>query len=465
VWFSMVSVCTPLTVFWIVRSLYASVLSKMKHFKTEPAVVQPTMRYAWTVVFMLWLICFFNYADRQAIFSVFPLLQKELSLSSVQLGLLGSAFAWVYGLSGPVAGLIVDRIQRRTAILGGLQFWSIVCALSALAHKFSHLIFFRAAEGLGESLYYPASTSLISDYHAKQSRSRALGVLVTSVYAGTVGGGFWAAYMAERYGWRISFLVLGVLGSVLGIILLRFLREIPRGTADSLPQVQVSSSKARLKEVLSTPTALLLMAVFVCANFVALVLLSWMPAYLYERFHLSIARAALTATLCAQGGSVAGAFTGGWMADKLSARIPGGRLLTQAIGVLIGAPCVALCGYAGTLRGTMILLILWGFGKGIYDANIFASAYDVISPQSRGTTSGLMNCVGWAVGGGTAPLAVGIMASHYGLGAAISASSIAYVVAAVLLIVGAWVTLPRDLIRLRRTSGADTAASLEMDAT
>ena len=66
--------------------------------------------YRWYVVAMLWCISFFNYADRQAIFSVFPLLEKELGLSMVQLGLLGSAFAWVYGLSGFFAGFVVDRI-------------------------------------------------------------------------------------------------------------------------------------------------------------------------------------------------------------------------------------------------------------------------------------------------------------------------------------------------------------------
>ena len=58
---------------------------------------------------MLWLISFFNYADRQAIFSVFPLLEREMGLTPVQLGLLGSSFAWVYGLGAPFAGMIVDR--------------------------------------------------------------------------------------------------------------------------------------------------------------------------------------------------------------------------------------------------------------------------------------------------------------------------------------------------------------------
>src|ERR1700686_1570777 len=106
-------------------------------------------QYAWLVVVMLWFISFFNYADRQAIFSVFPLLEKEMKLDPVQLGMLGSSFAWVYGLMGPVAGFIVDRIRRKTAILAGLQTWSIICAVTASAVTFPQLLFFRAAEGLG----------------------------------------------------------------------------------------------------------------------------------------------------------------------------------------------------------------------------------------------------------------------------------------------------------------------------
>ena len=73
-------------------------------------------RYRWYVVGMLWCISFFNYADRQAIFSVFPLLEREIGLTPVQLGLLGSSFAWVYGLMGPFAGFVVDRMKRKTSL-------------------------------------------------------------------------------------------------------------------------------------------------------------------------------------------------------------------------------------------------------------------------------------------------------------------------------------------------------------
>ncbi|HEU0140807.1 MAG TPA: MFS transporter, partial [Bryobacteraceae bacterium] len=133
-------------------------------------------RYKWYVVAMLWCISFFNYADRQAIFSVFPLLEKEMGLTPVELGLLGSSFAWVYGLSAPFAGLVVDRIRRKTAILLGLHIWSIICMATALSKNFKHLFFFRAAEGLGETVYYPASMSMVSDYHGKETRSRAMGL-------------------------------------------------------------------------------------------------------------------------------------------------------------------------------------------------------------------------------------------------------------------------------------------------
>ena len=75
---------------------------------------------------MLWFVCFFNYADRQAIFSVFPLLKQEMGLSDVQLGIVGAAFMWVYAGFGAIAGIVGDRFQRKTLIIGGLIFWSLV---------------------------------------------------------------------------------------------------------------------------------------------------------------------------------------------------------------------------------------------------------------------------------------------------------------------------------------------------
>src|SRR5205823_3252713 len=89
--------------------------------QNPPSQLPPgsSKNYKWHVVGMLWMVSFFNYADRQAITSVFPLLEKELGLSLIQLGMLASAFAWVYGLSSPFSGNIADRIRRKVAVLGG----------------------------------------------------------------------------------------------------------------------------------------------------------------------------------------------------------------------------------------------------------------------------------------------------------------------------------------------------------
>lgn len=431
------------------------------------------MRYKWAVVLMLWAICFCNYADRQAIFSVFPLLEREMHLTTVQLGLLGSAFAWVYGLAAPLAGMVVDRVRRKTAILGGLHAWSLICIATVFSRNFRQLFWFRAAEGLGETFYYPASMSLISDYHGRDTRSRAMGLHQTSVYIGTIGGGFFAGLIGQYYGWRLSFIVFGTFGIVLGFILHRFLIEPPRGAAEpgsdgaepgrdaaaqplrsaalyGPPQTALSFP-AFLRLVGRTPTVMCLLGAFMCANFVAVVLLSWMPKFLYDKFHMGLAMSGLTATLFVQLASLAGAPVGGWLADAWRRRSPRGRLAVQCAGVLGGAPFVALCGLTSSVTVLILALTCWGFFKGLYDANIFASVYDVVPPEARGTAAGFMNAIGWLAGGGSAPVVIGIVAQHYNsLGIAIALASAVYIAAAVFLAVGAMFFVARDAANVGR---------------
>lgn len=385
--------------------------------------------YKWYVVAMLWGISFFNYADRQAIFSVFPLLEKQMGLSTVELGLLGSSFAWVYGLAAPFAGAVVDRVRRKSAILGGLQAWSFICMATALSRDFRHLFAFRAAEGLGETFYYPASMSMISDYHGKATRSRAMGLHQTSVYVGTIAGGFFAGAIGQVYGWRWSFVVFGGLGVLLSFVLRRLLVEPERGALEPV------GAREKVRGWLG-PTALTLMGAFLCANFVAVVLLSWMPKFLYDRFHMSLAMAGLTATAFVQLASMAGSPAGGWLADVLRRRSPRGRMMVQAIGVFGGAPFVVLCGLTHSVTWLIVALTAWGFFKGLYDGNIFASLFDVVQPEARGKAAGMMNAVGWLGGGGSAPLVIGLIAQQRGLGIAIAMASGVYIAAGLLLIAG-----------------------------
>ena len=408
---------------------------------------------------MLWLISFFNYADRQAIFSVFPLLEREMHLTPVQLGLLGSAFAWVYGIGAPFAGMVVDRVRRKTAILGGLHTWSFICMATVTSGNFQHLFFWRAAEGLGETFYYPASMSLISDYHGRDTRSRAMGLHQTSVYMGTIGGGFFAGVIGQYYGWRWSFIVFGGLGVLLGMFLNRYLVEPARGAAEAADIAGTTgapiavggglSLRAFLRLVRRTPTLLCLMGAFMCANFVAVVLLSWMPKFLYDKFNMGLAMAGLTATVFVQLASMAGAPVGGWLADAWRRRTPRGRMAVQMIGVLCGAPFVVLCGLTSSVGMLIVALTAWGFFKGLYDANIFASVFDVVQPQARGTAAGFMNAVGWLAGGGSAPVVIGIIAQRESLGLAIALASTVYVAAGLLLLTGMVFFVKRDAARMQ----------------
>ena len=399
--------------------------------------------YAWRVVAMLWLVCFFNYADRQAIFSVFPRLHDEFGFSKLQLGLVGSAFMWVYAAGAPLAGLVGDRLRRKDLILGGCLFWSAVTASTAWCHKLWQFTFVRAAEGLGETFYFPASVSLTSDYHGPATRSRALSFHQSGVYLGTIAGSWFGAFLAERHGWRTSFYFFGIAGTALAVVLYRFLREPRRGQGEPIADAVVAPPLA-LRELLVAvfhhPAAALLMLAFFGANFVAMVFLTWTPTFLVEKFNFGLARAGLYATLFIQLSSAASVPVAGWLADRFVRKLPGGRVWVQAAGLLVGAAFVAWVGRATTVAALVVAMSAFGLCKGFYDSGIFASLYDVVEPRARATAAGIMNTVGWA-GGAMGPLAIGWAAGHWHAGSevanmsrAISLGGIVYVAGAGLLI-------------------------------
>jgi MFS family permease len=395
--------------------------------------------YKWWVVGMLWFVCFFNYADRQAIFSVFPLLKTEMGLSDVQLGIVGASFMWVYALGAPLAGLIGDRFNRKALILGGMIFWSLITIATAMSTKYWHLILFRALEGLGETFYYPASMSLLSDYHGRDTRSRAMGLHQSSVYAGTIAGGAVAGFFAQYYGWRSGFYLFGSLGTVLGFVLLLMLREPRRGAADpDLVEARPATHAgllAGIGTIFRSPMVPVLIVVFIGANFVAMIFLTWMPSFLSRKFGMSLAMAGLSATVYLQIASVLGVITGGVLADRLVRQYRGGRMMAQSFGLFLGFPFIFLTGWTLSVPVLVLAMTCFGFFKGLYDANIWASLYDVVPVERRATAQGFMNCLGW-LGGSAAPIAVAAASARFGMSASISAGSLVYLLTGIVLVFG-----------------------------
>jgi MFS family permease len=394
--------------------------------------------YRWYLVGLLWFCGFFNYADRQAINAVFPLIETEFHLSKSELGMLGSAFMVVYAVMGMVAGFVVDQISRKALIASGLAFWSVICAATGTARSFGQLLVYRAIEGLGESFYFPASMTILSDYHPPATRSRAMSIHQTSVYAGTIGGAIVAGYLGPIYGWRTPFLLLGAIGTIYACWLFFQIIEPVRGKSEAKPEVvneiadRSPSLMANVFEIASTPPALALLLVFAGANFVAAAFLTWTTSLVYDRFGISLLGSSIAATAWSFS-SALGAIGAGWLADRASRRL-GGRARVQGLALICASPFVAVLGTTSTVNLTALALAGVGLCKGAYDANIFASLYDVVRPPLRGTAAGLMNTVGWA-GGSLAPLVVGIAAQKFGLGTAMSALAVVYATVGLLALV------------------------------
>lgn len=403
--------------------------------------------YPWAIVFMLWSLCFLNYADRQVLSAVFPVLEKTYSLSKFQLGMIGSVFMWVYAGASFFAGYLTDRFSRKGLILTGCFFWSIVAMATGWCSSFWQFWTVRGLEGLGESVYSPASNSLISDAHPEKNRSKALSCHQTGVYFGTIAGSWVGAFLAQHYNWSYGFFLFGGLGVVLSLVYFFFLKEPKRTVASEEAGKQIEartpglSPFKALKILFSTKETVLIASAFICANFVAAIYLTWLPTFLYEKFQLPLTKAGLYSVLFIQVTSGIVAPMMGWVADTLSGWSRHGRVIAQMGSLLIGSVAIFMIGNASTISFLIGAMILMGACKAGYDVGIFSAFFDYIDPSVRGSAVGLMNTFGW-VGGALGPMVLGAIVTYGGekgaaisrMSATISCSAVAYVLGALLLL-------------------------------
>ncbi len=310
---------------------------------------------------------FFNYADRQTIYSVFPKLKEQFGFDKVQLGMIGSAFMWVYAFGGPFAGIIGDRFRRKDIVLCGCVFWSRNHRIDRLVRAGSGNSTSRARAGgiWRKSFYFPASISLASDYHTPKTLSRALSLHQTSIYLGTIGGGWAGGWFAEHGDWRDCFFVFGGVGMLLGVALWKFLREPNRGASEAAeegtplckePGTRPLAVRETIRTAFRNPTVFFLMAAFLCANFVATIFLVWTPTFLAEKFSFKLAAAGLSGSLFIHLASAVAAPLAGVLADRLARRFAGGRIFVQSVGLLIGSGFVFLVGRTNSVSTLLIAM-------------------------------------------------------------------------------------------------------------
>jgi len=397
--------------------------------------------YKWFVVAMLWCVCFLNYADRQLLFTVFPLLGAEFRLTDAALSVLSASFMCAYALFGPVAGFISDRVGRRNVVLGALVLWSATVVATSFARHYLLLVAGVAMGGLGEAFYFPAAMSVIADYHAVDTRSRAMAFHQSSVYVGSIVGGAMSGYVGQFYGWRPGFRLFGAVGIALACLLWIVLREPQRGLSDGAAgKLQASPRIVEgLRELAHNSTAWTLVMVFVGANFVAMIFTVWMPTYLFRTFHMSLSMAGFSGAAYLQIASVVGVVAGGALADARVRHKPGdrgARMTVQALGLFCGVPFLILSGFATTVTVVLAAMIGYGLFKGVYDSNLWAALYDVVPIERRGAALGIMNSLGW-LGGAVAQLSIGLASERFGMSMCLSATAAIYLGVALLLWTGA----------------------------
>ena len=255
--------------------------------------------------------------------------------------------------------------------------------------------------GISEAFYMPAALALITDYHTGGTRSRAVGIHQTAIYCGIIIGGF-SGYVADdpRLGWRCAFDVIGLIGIGYALPLLLCLRDAPPTTGAG---VAVKTSKPSLgaaaTELLTNGSFILLVLYFTLPALAGWVVKDWMPAILKEKFALGQGKAGVSATLYVNLAALAGAFLGGWWADRLMRRSARGRIFVSALGMGVLIPSLFGVGDSATLAYAIFFFVLFGLGWGFFDGNNMPILSQIVRPELRATGYGIMNFVSISCGG------------------------------------------------------------------
>jgi MFS family permease len=182
---------------------------------------------------MLTVVYIFNFIDRQVLVILQEPIKKELHLSDTQLGMLsGFTFAIFYVTMGIPIARFADKGNRRNIVTLALGVWSIMTALSGLAHNFIQLLLARIGVGVGEAGGSPPAHAMISDYFPPRKRSTALSIYSAGLYLGVMIGFLMGGYLSQKLGWRTAFYVVGVPGLIFCLVFYATVKEPQRGSTD-----------------------------------------------------------------------------------------------------------------------------------------------------------------------------------------------------------------------------------------
>ncbi len=430
--------------------------------------------YKWEVLLLLWMAYLLNQGDRQVFNTVLPAIRDALNLTDTSVGLIATIFNLFYAIMVPVGGWAGDRFSRKWVTTISILFWSVATMFTGLATSFMWLVVLRSvATGGGEAFFGPANYSLLGQYHT-DTRARAMSIHQTAYYVGVILAGWLAGLIADKLGWKYSFIIFGAAGIIWGILMIVRLKDYPKdpsaapqddrtGLKDNslrhsgtLPQSDHRCHSERSEEskrpgffdgfktVFTTPTALMLTIGFSGLIFVITGYMTWVPAYLQEEFAQNQATAGFNSMFWTYVAAFVGVLLAGSLSDKLALKSRKLRMFLQGIGLLGGAVFLFFMGGHPALWLLYVSFAGWGFFRAFFDANTYSVLYDVTPPRLHASCSSAMIMTGFAVGA-FAPVVLGALKESMGsLSRTFPILAIIWVVCGVLMLIVAQARYQKD---------------------
>lgn len=378
-----------------------------------PSAANITNARRWTIVGLLFTASLINYLDRATISMALPLISKDLSLAPTTKGLLLSAFFWSYALMQIPIGWCADRFNLRWLYAGAFALWSLAQGLTGLAGSLTALIAFRIILGVGESIYLPGGTKIVSLLFARQDRGLPSGLFDFGTRTGLVLEGLLIPWLLVHYGWRPTFLVVGFSALLWLIPWLTLFPSKIRSRATDPPGSGFGRSLLDVLSHLRSRNLLGICLGFFCFDYYWYLLVTWLPDYLVTVRHLTVLRAGIYTALPFFVFGVSEPI-GGWIADRL---IRSGWNETRTRkGIVTVAFCTGLCliPAARVADATAaIALVIGGSLVGLSTGNLIVILQSCAPADKVGVWTGFENFAG-NLAGIIAPLATGILISRTG---------------------------------------------------
>ncbi len=396
---------------------------------------------AWYALVLLTLVYTFNFVDRQLLAILQESIEAELSLSDSQLGLLtGFAFAIFYVTAGIPIARWADRGNRRNIVALALFIWSGMTALCGLVQNYAQLLAARIGVGVGEAGGSPPSHSIISDIFPPKRRATALGFYSMGVNVGILFGFLFGGWLNEYFGWRIAFLVVGVPGILMALLLRATVREPLRGVHDGGGATTEPVAFGEVLAVLRSRRTFLHIALGSGLNaFCGYGVANWSASFFIRSYQMPTGELGTwLAGIIGLCGAI-GVFFGGLIADRLAQRDQRWYAWVPCIAGIIIVPFMASVYLVDNAYTALALMVIPGLLFQTYLGNTIAVTHAIVSPRMRATASALLFLILNIIGLGAGPWTVGFVSDL--LSPSLGSESLRYAMLYVLPPVMAWSTL------------------------